>query len=59
MQLHIKILIEDMFYKKFVATEFNFSKLQIVLFSLIVFRFHVVFDLLMLFAGNLHNLVPG
>ena len=39
--------------------KFNFSNLKNVLFSLAVFWFPVVFDLLMQFACNLHNHVPG
>ena len=44
---------------KIVATKFNFSNPQIVLFSLAVFRFHIVFDLLLQFAYNFHNHVPS
>ena len=58
-QLPIKVLIEDMFQQQLFATKFNFSNLQIVLYALVIFRFPVVFDLLMQFACNLHNHMPG
>ena len=46
-QLPSKIVINDLFKQKLFATKFNFPSSQIILFSLVVLRFPVVFDLLM------------